>query len=209
MKPKLILLFSFCFLANIKTLCGQTHLLQKVIVDETMKDTFAFTSKWAYAWYILKDDGGKFSSDYNEPITPADTAHLFFTANCETNIQGGYVIKYCYASKKGKTIQLHFDDGSPIYGGELHVYVTADSFYVKPEINYPTTYGGERLIHVLDRQKLVLNKRRYALGDNIIGYIDCAFTETDIVPGRKTQKNLIWFKRYFCTPFKSEENPRK
>ena len=72
----------------------------KFLVDTYHKDIFSFAKNWDYSWDVYKDDStGMFSKNGEEPITSSDTAHLFYTANCLTNVQGGYEIRYCFADK--------------------------------------------------------------------------------------------------------------
>lgn len=95
LNPFIIILTIVCF-------TGQNTSAQmkysKFRVDRTMKDTFTFAVNWDYFWEVFKDDStGEFSRNDDQPLTPADTAHLFYTANCLTNVQGGYDIRYCFA----------------------------------------------------------------------------------------------------------------
>jgi hypothetical protein len=208
MLPKLIMIVLLFQCCGQITALGQVAHKSKFTVDDSMKDTFAFTRQWAYSWTILKDDNGLYSAT-GEKITPADTVHLFFTAQCESGVQGGYRVRYCYSSKKGNAIKLNFSDGAPAYASEYYVYIRGDSFYFKPSLNYPFSTKGEKMVYPIEKQQLTLNKKRYNLGDTIIGYIDCQFVEVWTVPGGKTRRTKLYFKGYFCTPFKQEEEERK
>src|ERR1700747_1575032 len=98
-KISLLLLFS--------SLAAQTAAAQcKIAIAEEPFYVFGFTKHWAYPWYITKDDNGKFSSAEDVKITAKDTAHLFYTASCSTNVQGGYEIRYCAASRVDGEIKI-------------------------------------------------------------------------------------------------------
>lgn len=193
------LLFTACILVIANCLPAQP-IRNKVVVDRQMKDTFTFTKQWAYYWMVMKDDAGKFTKTDGEVLTPADTAHLYFTANCITNIQGGYAIRYCYAQKRGNTIKLLFADGSPAYGNEFYCYIKHDSFYFKPAVSYPLYIPGERINYRVTHQQLTVNKPAYAIGDTLIGYINVEFIETASAPGHATQKRKLYLKGYIKVP---------
>ncbi len=75
-------------------------IFSRVSVERKMKDTFSFAKQWDYSWEVFKDDStGEFKRHDGQSITPADKAHLFYTANCLTNVQGGYNIQYCFADQ--------------------------------------------------------------------------------------------------------------
>ena len=205
MQPKLIIIFFLYCFACIKTLCGQTHHFQKAIVDTTMKDTFAFKSKWAYPTDTYKDDSGKFHSIASEKITAADTIHLFFTAHCSDKIQEDNVVNYCYATKKADVITLNFADYMPGYYIDHSVYIRGDSFYVKPHISYEISTFGEKMAYPIQQQQLILNKTKYNRGDTIIGYIDFKFVELWSLPGYKTRKTNLFFKGFFCASLTETE----
>ncbi len=189
---------------------GQASHKAKLSIDAAMVDTaFAFTSQWAYPWYVIKEKDGTFSNNFNEKITAADTAHLFFTANCQTNVQGGYTVNYCNASTKSNKTTLHFTGGQPAYGGNFYVYIKGDSFYFKPTVAYTVTTYGEKSIFIINNQNLQLNKKNYTQGDTIMGYINCSFTQLTTIPGKRRQKQELYFKGYFCTVLKSREEGRK
>jgi len=86
------------FLCLLNTAFAQQPYSSQIILDTNFKDTFSFVDKWAYHWETLKLDNGRFSSTSHDKITAKDTTHLYYTANCSTNVQGGYNIQYCYAS---------------------------------------------------------------------------------------------------------------
>ena len=121
--------------------CGRPafgqHAYQAKITVKAIPDTCSFPGHWAYSWDIFKNDDGTFSSALSDTIQPGDTAHLYFSADCNTNIQGGYDIRYCYAIKAGNAITINFADGLPAYASTFTIYIHKDSFYFKPHISYP------------------------------------------------------------------------
>ncbi|MEG4904754.1 MULTISPECIES: hypothetical protein [unclassified Microcoleus] len=177
----------------------------KVLVDKHLKDTFSFAKNWDYSWEVFKDDStGEFSKNDDEPITPADTAHLFFTANCSTNVQGGYDIRYCFANKTKDGLILIFSDGLPAYASEFYVHIQGDSFYFEPQTVYPALIPGQKTSYQVTKQRLMLNKSRYSLGDIIIGYVDMEFTETVSIPEKGTQKDTFYLRGYIRTGLKRQ-----
>lgn len=180
---------------------AQSSSCSAISIDPQLKDSFSFTKKWDYAWDIIKDDDGKLFRADGEKIKPADTAHLFFTANCHTNVQGGYNIRYCYASKKDDNIQLLFSDGLPAYASDFLVYIKKDSACFKPKTIYPAPARSEKITYRIDKGKLVLNTPA-GTAKNIMGYIDLAFTEIVTLPGKEPQETQLYLKGYFKTPLK-------
>lgn len=192
-------LFTACLVLSSYCLFAQTK-RTKIAVDRQMKDTFSFTNLWAYYWMVMKDDNGRFTKTDGEPLTASDTAHLYYTANCVTNIQGGYSIRYCEAQKNKNGIRLVFTDGLPAYGSEFYCYLHRDSFYFKPSVSYPMFIPGERIEYAVTKQKLTIQKLVYALGDTLVGYINVEFVETASAPGHKAQKTKLYLKGYIKTP---------
>lgn len=175
----------------------------RLSVDRQMKDTFAFARQWDYSWEVFKDDStGEFIKNDDRPLTPADTAHLFYTANCLTNVQGGYDIRYCFADQSKGIIMLTFSDGLPAYASEFYFYITGDSFYFKPKTTYPLYLPGQKISYQVTKQKLILNKNNYKIGDTIIGYVDAEFIETVSVPKRGTKQHKFYLRGYIRTPLK-------
>jgi hypothetical protein len=192
---------SIFFVLSISQTFAQTK-YSKVTFDKRMKDTFSFVNQWDYSPDIIKDDNtGQLSRDDDKPIQSSnDTAHLYFTANCETNVQGGFKVRYCFATKNKKTITLKFSDEQGDFASEFYVYIKGDSFYFRPEIIYPIVVRGEKIYYYMTRQKLRLNKRSYAMGDIIIGYIDSEFIERVSAPSRKSESHKLYLKGYIRTP---------
>ncbi len=165
-----------------------------------MEDTFSFSKKWDYSWEVFKDDStGEFSRNDDRPLKPADTAHLFFTANCQTNVQGGYDIRYCNAEKHRNTITLTFSDGLPAYASEFYLYITADSFSFKPKTIYPISIPRQSITYEVTKQQLTLNKSKYQIGNIIIGYVDIEFIETVSLPEKGVQKNKFYLRGFVRT----------
>ena len=105
---------------------------------------------------VYKDDStGKFFT-LGDPV---DTTHLFFTANCSTNVQGGYEIRYCFADRIKDNIVLTFSDGLPAYASEYYSYITADSFYFRPRTIYPLKSHGEKISYQVTKQQLTLKQK--------------------------------------------------
>ncbi len=197
----------FCFLTN--SLFGQTkhlfgannvsvkQIISKVTVDKNLKGNFSFTKNWDYPEGVFKDDStGEFTTDGSL----LDTTHLFFTANCSTNVQGGYDIRYCYATKVKNKIRLTFADGLPAYASEFYVYIDTSSFWCDVETIYPAITKGQKKSCTIAKQKLTLDKSKYSKGDTIKGFIEMEFIETVSVPNKAVQKRNLFLKGYFKTP---------
>lgn len=168
-----------------------------------MKDTFSFAKKWDYSWEVFKDDStGEFTKNSSEPLVPGDTAHLYYTANCLTNVQGAYDIRYCFAKQRKGILTLTFADGLPAYGSSFYLHISGDSFYFEPQITYPLRISGEKISYRVTKQKLTLNKPAYKIGETIMGYVDAEFIETVSVPNKGTKKHTFYLKGYFRTPLK-------
>jgi hypothetical protein len=176
----------------------------KVIIDRQMKDTFSFASKWDYSWEVFKDDStGEFTKNSSEPLLPDDTAHLYYTAGCFTNVQGGYDIRYCFADLYKDSLTLTFSDGLPAYASEFYFYIKGDNFYFKPKTIYPVNIPGENISYRVAKQKLVLNNSNYKVGDTIIGYIDAEFIETVSVPKKGTEEHKFYLRGYIRSVVRS------
>jgi hypothetical protein len=84
-------LLSFVMLHGLAATAQQSFI--PVIFSKEPKGVFSFEKEWAYPWYIIKDDKGMFAKVLAGKITKEDTAHSYFTANCKTNVQGGYSLR--------------------------------------------------------------------------------------------------------------------
>ena len=173
------------------------RLISKVTVDKNLKGNFSFTKKWDYPEGVFKNDStGEFTTDGS----PLDTTHLFFTANCSTNVQGGYDIMYCYATKAKNKITLTFADGLPAYASEFYVHIDTSRFWCDVETIYPAITKGQKKSCTIVKQKLTLDKSKYLKGDTIKGFIEMEFIETVSVPNKAVQKRNLFLKGYFKTP---------
>jgi hypothetical protein len=165
-----------------------------------MVDTFSFAKKWDYSWEVFKDDStGTFTKNSDEPFLPSDTSHLYYTANCSTNVQGGYDIRYCYAEKHRNIVTLTFSDGLPAYASEFYIFIKADSFAFKPKTIYPLYVPGQSISYQVTKKKLTLNKSNYQVGDIILGYVDVEFIEIVSVPKKGIQKHKFYLKGFLRT----------
>lgn len=199
----------FIITLTLLTIVGQNSNAQtkysKVLVDRQIKATFSFAKQWDYSWEVFKDDStGRFTKNDDQPLTAADTAHLFYTANCLTNVQGGYDIRYCFADHNKGIITLIFSDGLPAYASEFFLYIRGDSFYFKPKTIYPLYIPGQKISYKVTKQKLTLNKSNYKIGDIIIGYVDAEFIETVSVPKKGTKQHKFYLRGYVRTQLKRQ-----
>jgi len=175
----------------------------KLSVDRQMKDTFSFAKQWDYSWEVFKDEStGEFKRNDDQSLSPADTAHLFYTANCFTNVQGGYNIRYCFADQSKGIITLTFSDGIPAYTSEFYFHIKSDSFYFKPKITFPMRITGQKVSYQVTKQKLTLNKYNYKIREKIIGYVDAEFIETVSVPMKGTKQHKYFLRGYIRTTLK-------
>jgi hypothetical protein len=181
---------------------SQMRYTSALSIDKNFKDTFTFQRQWAYDWGVLKEDDGSFSKAFGGKVKAADTAHLFYTANCSTNVQGGYHIRYSYAEKINDELVLTFEDGLPAYASVFWIHIKNDSFYFKPKTIYPQPTRGKLSYHI-DSQKLVLNKNQFSRGELVKGYIDFQFTEVTSTPGNESHDSKYFLRGYFRTPLRS------
>jgi hypothetical protein len=197
MKFKLFIIFINWCLAAIPLLTfGQTS-LSKIKIAQQFKDTFSFGNKWDYPAGVYKDDS---TGEFYTLGDPLDTTHLFFTANCSTNVQGGYDIRYCFAVKSSDSVVLIFSDGLPAYASEFYFYIKGDSFYFRPKTIYPEYIPDEKISYSVTKQKLTINKGSYSIGDTIVGYVDSEFIETVSVPKKGAYSHKFYLRGFFKTP---------
>lgn len=176
------------------------NVYSKVIVNKQMKDTFSFATRWEYSPNVFKNEvTGEFESCCGDSITPKDTAHLFYTASCYTNVQGGYNIQYCYAKKQQGGLVLKLADGLPAYASDFLLYIRNDSFYFQPRTIYPLYYPGQKITYQITKQHLVLNTIHPRAGEVIMGYADLVFVEKVTLPGRGIKKHTFYVKGYIRT----------
>jgi hypothetical protein len=197
----LTLVFTQALFGQNKHLFGANNvpvkqMVSNFTVDKNLEGDFSFTKKWDYPEGIFKDDStGEFITDGS----PLDTTHLFFTANCSTNVQGGYDIRYCYAKKYKNKITLTFADGLPAYGSEFYIHINTSSFSCDAETIYPIIAKGQKKSCTIIKQKLIINKPKYSKGDIIKGFIEMEFIEMVSVPNKAVQESKFFLKGYFKT----------
>jgi hypothetical protein len=173
------------------------QVVSKITVNKHLKGDFSFTKKWDYPEGIFKEDStGEFGTDGS----PLDTTHLFYTANCSTNLQGGYKIRYCYAKKFDHKITLTFADGLPAYASKFYVHIDSSDFWCEAETIYPMFVKGQKKYCTTIKQKLIIDKSTYSKGDSIKGYIEMEFIETVELPSSRVHKNRYFLKGNFKTP---------
>ena len=180
-----------------------------VTVDPALKGDFRFTESWDYPWDYVPEEQPVKTTGRRTPakaigrqLRAGDTAHLFFTARCTTNVQGGYAIRYCFATRQQDSLMLSFSDGLPAYASSFYVRVYKGQFVFRPDVVYPVFQAGERIHHRVTRQKLALTNQqeRYRRGDLITGYIDVEFTETVSRQGEPARITPLFLRGYFRTP---------
>ena len=203
MKCKILLALLFCTIANSHYSFAQTLQYASVIIGQEPNGVFSFTKNWAYPWDVVKDDNGNFSKAEDGKITSKDTVHLYFTANCKTNVQGSYSIRYCYATKKAGNIKLNFSDGLPAYASKFDFNIEKDRFSFNPNLIYPEIVLGEKRSCRVIKSKLILYQKNYTISKKVSGYIDAEFIETTSVAGKKPESHKYYFRGYFKTPVKS------
>jgi hypothetical protein len=170
-----------------------------VVFKKEPKRMFSFTKQWAYPWYILKDEHGKFTKGEQGEITEKDTSHLYFTANCKTSVQGGYNVRYCDASKNGERITLSFLDAAAAYTSGFYIVLAKNKFIFEPKIIYPVYIRGEKTTCKITRRKLVLYQENYRTSKMISGYVNVEFIETVRVNKNKPVSHKHYFRGYFKT----------
>jgi hypothetical protein len=173
-----------------------------IVFQKAPKRVFQFLDSWAYAWDVIKHDNGKFEKIDADSVTSADTVHLHYTANCKTNVQGGYNIHYCYALKGKKEISLVFADGMPAYASEFDVSIVGNTYSVKPKIIYPGPEPADKLVYSVTYSKLILFQKVPAASKSISGYIDMRFTEGNPT-ARSSKQHQYYLRGYFKTTLKA------
>lgn len=162
-----------------------------------------FSKHWAYPWYVVKHPNGKFENTLGSDIKKADTAHLYFTANCQTNVMGGYKLRYCFANKNANGIRLKFADGSPAYENEYLVYITKNKHSFEPKLTYPVLVPDNDKTYRVIKSTLSLDPQDDDKAEILSGYIDAEFTETSSAPKTKPVTRKYYFRGYFKTEVKS------
>jgi hypothetical protein len=153
-----------------------------------------------YDWQVIKDDStGKLTVMGDTLVKKEDTTHLFFTANCNTNIQGGYNIRYCSATIMNDSLVISFADGLPAYASSFYIIIKKDRFYFVPKIIYPQKMILEKITYSIEYQKLHLTKSTFKKNENISGYINVSFVETTTLSNRQSHKRVYFLNGYFNT----------
>ena len=201
MNPKNRFLLVLFYIAAIATTGFAQAKFNKVTVDKTLKDTFSFPKRWAYRWDVFKDrKTKKFTRATSGKVQPRDTAHLQYTANCVSDVQGGYEIRYCAAKKTKNLITLTFEDGLPAYANVYDVLIQNGIFCFKPNISYPSSDPkGMKTRYEVVKQELTLKQNAYKIGEKIVGCINIEFVEISTQPHKKTSKHAYYFRGYFKT----------
>jgi hypothetical protein len=182
---------------------AQSVVYNSISFKKKPKNVFSFEKNWAYPSNVVKDSNGKFSKTEDGVIAAQDTIHLYFTADCKTNVQGGYNIRYCYATQKSGDITLSFSDGLPAYTSEFNIFILGNKFYFKPKIIYPNLNVGQKISYKVNQSALTLYKKNYKAVKMISGYINAEFTETVSDGGKSAKINKYYFRGYFKTPIKA------
>jgi len=203
MKYKTLLALLFCTITSGHYSFAQTLPYAQVTIGQEPNRVFSFTKNWAYPWNVVRDDNGNFSKTEDGEITSKDTVHLYFTANCKTNVQGSYSIRYCYATKKAGNIKLNFSDGLPAYASKFDVNIEKDRFSFSPSLIYPEMVIGEKRSCRVTKNKLILYQKNYIISKEVSGYVDAEFIETTSVAGKKPESHKYYFRGYFKTLIKA------
>jgi hypothetical protein len=161
-----------------------------------------FTKHWAYPWYVIKHPNGKFENTMSGKIKKADTTHLYFTANCQTNVMGGYKLRYCFANKNANSITLKFADGAPAYENEFLVYINKNDHSFEPKLISPALVAENNKTYRVIKSKLNLDQQDDDKAEILSGYIDTEFTETTSAPKAKPITRKYYFRGYFKTEVK-------
>jgi hypothetical protein len=181
------------------------QLKTQIIVDKDFADTLTFDSGWDYPWYIVHDKSGHFENTLGNSISQSDTVHLFHSANCTTNHQGEHQIRYCVASMLHDTLRLVFMPELPAYASSMTIWINKNVFWSNFQAVYPMKIIGEKLSWNIVKQKLIINDSNYENGDLVKGYVEIAFTETNISLNEKPISQDFYFKGYFKTQLRINE----
>jgi hypothetical protein len=181
---------------------AQSKTSPAVAIGKIPESRLTFVEKWAYPWHIIKIKDGRFEDSKSGEIIKGKVPRLYFTANCQTDVQGGYSIKYCYASKNKDTIRLSFADGLPAYANEFNIYIEKDRFSFEPKIIYPQLTPDDRLIYKPISSKLILDHNNYKTTKVITGYINTVFEEITYRSNNTQTTKKYYFRGYFKAPVK-------
>ena len=203
MKPFSVLFLTFLLATSFECQGPKYSILwSKYTIDSHFNDTLTFPKNWDYPWYMILLPDGRFEKTLgNEPILSQDTIKLYHTANCITNHQGSHNVNYCLALINNDSITLTFKPQLPAYASELTVKIIDDLFSGSFWAAYPYMEEGQELTWQTKKQKLVLDKDNYKLGDIIKGYIEVEFSEISnmTLPEIKSNTSHYFFRGFFKT----------
>lgn len=183
----LLVLYGLVSLLSCNAKTGDTrwNKIQTFVAGD--KEDFGFTKQWSYPWYIIKNEDGSFENTMGETVTAEDTAHIYFTSTCYTNLQGGYPIRHCRAVFKNDTLKIALQDGMPAYASTFNIYVHKGRFYFSPDIIFPAP--GENRTKIL-KQNLALD---WEHNNEVKGRMNFSFRITGDPTG-------YYLKGYFKAP---------
>jgi hypothetical protein len=197
---RLLVYLSWMLIASSSLAQSKTY--TTVTIRKISGTRLTFTKKWAYPWNIIKVKDDKFEDIESGKTIKSEVAHLYLTADCQTDVQGGYSVRYCYASKYKDTIRLNFADGLPAYANEFNIYIENGRFYFEPKIIYPQLIPNEKLIYHPISSKLILDQNNYKTAKMITGYINAVFEEITYSSTKKQAAKKYYFRGYFKAPVK-------
>ena len=203
MNLKLLLLLIYWGI-GIYSAFAQSTSTASITIGKIPEARFSFTKNWAYKWDVIKNNDGKFEKTTDGQIQPGDTTHLYYTAQCQTNVQGGYSLYYCDATKKAGTLELTFTGGQPAYGSEYKVSLKNNKIYFDPDIAYEDIIENATITYKTIKTKLTFNQRNYSTAKVISGYINIEFEEVVSLPKRKPVIHQYYLRGYFKTPVKTQ-----
>ena len=166
----------------------------RVSYDSKFSDPFFESSEWSYPWFIIRHADGHIENATGGTTDEKELPRLKHTAKCFTAHQGEHVIKFCEARLlKDNTIELFVQDMSPSTSDNLKILVKDGLFSCQYWTFYVADKGDEGLIWTTKRQKLILDKKVYAIGDIIKGKIEfeCLQEVTNPKYGGRHPKAII------------------
>ena len=149
----------------------------RVQVDPNFTDSFFFKHEWSYDPFVTKDDDGRFENTMgNGKTTARDTQHLVHSASIfhafspqDTTFAAYSKIKFGNAYLVGQAILLKFDQLTPSSHDILDIKIKNGAFFTNYLGGAPAV--GD-LYYDFEKQKLILQKEHYTVGDTIKGYLD-------------------------------------
>jgi hypothetical protein len=166
----------------------------RVTYDPQLYDPFFASNEWSYPWWVIKDADGHIENTMGGTTDEQELPRLKHTAKCFTAHQGKHEIKFCEARRlKDNTIELFVHDMSPSTNDNLKILVQDGLFSCQYWTSYVADRGDEGLIWTTKRQRLILDKKVYTIGDIIQGKIEfeCLQEVTNPKHGGSYPKNII------------------